>query len=135
MLLPLRLVSEGVEPAWLVQGENAVEMIELMLQQFGHWSLELHRHELAFHVRVTQRRPISACHAHQQIREREAVVPDMKVFRPNVRDLRIYHRRPKFPDLDEHHSYLSANLRGRQCPTHVVFLPRASERIPQVVGK
>src|SRR5207245_10692005 len=56
ILLPLRFVGEGIEPARLVQGENTIEVVELMLQQLGHRSLELHRDDLSFPVRLSERR-------------------------------------------------------------------------------
>src|SRR5262245_21691525 len=50
VLFPFRAIGEGIQAGGLIEGENAVEMVELVLQQLGHRSFEVHRDDFALQI-------------------------------------------------------------------------------------
>src|SRR5256886_12909076 len=73
--------------------------------------------------------------ANEQVGKREAIVPHEEVVPPHVRDLGIDHGPALLVHLDEHDPHRRADLRRRECSTHLVFLPGDRKRIPQIVRK
>src|SRR3989449_10478727 len=131
--LPLRAERERVEAARPVHGEDPVQVVDLVLQQFRHRAVELHRVLLLFQVGIRQRRPVRTCHSHEQVWERETVVPHEEVLRPHVGDLGVDHRPALLVDLHEHDAHGRADLGGRERPAHSVLSLCGAERVPQVV--
>src|SRR5437879_9056716 len=110
-------------------------MVQLMLQQLRHRSLEVHYHDLTLHVCVAQGRAKGAIDPYEEIGKREAVVPDMEILGTHVSNLGVDHRRAELADLHEDDPDRRADLRRGEWAAHVVLLAGATERIPEVVRK
>src|SRR5467141_3242099 len=132
-LVPLRPERERIDPAGAIEGQNAVQMVDLMLQQLRHRPLELHGILLALGIGVVHRDLIGPVDANQQVGKREAVVPHQKIVAPHVGDLGVHHRPTLLIHLDENDPHRGADLRRRERASHLVLLPGNGERIPQIV--
>src|SRR5437660_2865513 len=132
-LFPFRAECERIGASRAVEREDAVEMIDLVLQQLGHRPLELHGVLLALQIGGCEGRRVGARHAHKHVREAEAVVPHEEVIRPDVGDLRVDHGPTLLVHLDEHDPHRRPDLRRCHGPAHLVLFLRHAQRVPQVV--
>src|SRR5207253_2828847 len=132
-LLPLRAERERVDPARAVESQDAIQVVDLVLQQLRHRSLDLHGVLLALRVGIADRDLVGPGDTNEQVGKREAIVPHQEVVPPYVRDLGIDHGPALLVHLDEHDPHRRADLRRRECPSHLVFLLGDRERIPQIV--
>src|SRR5881296_384138 len=132
-LLPLRAERERVDPARAIESQDAIQVVDLVLQQLRHRSLDLHGVLLALRVGIAHHDLVGPVDANEQVGKREAIVPHEEVIPPHVRDLGIDHGPALLVHLDEHDPHRRADLRRREGSTHLVFLLGDRERIPQIV--
>src|SRR3989442_321119 len=133
-LLPLFPEREGIEPRRAVHCQDAVQVVDLVLQQLSHPLLELHRVHLALQVLVSQAHLIGARHPHQQVGETKAVVPHLEIVGADVGNLRVHHRPALLVHLDENDAHGGADLRCGHRAAHPVLAFGGAQRVAQVVG-
>src|SRR5216683_5774837 len=66
-LVPLRPERERIDPAGTIEGQYAVQVVDLMLQQLRHRPLELQGVLLALGIGVAHRDLIGSVDANQQV--------------------------------------------------------------------
>lgn len=72
-----------------IYGQNAVQVVDFVLEKFGSVSLEVDLMEVSFEVLVTDPDPVGPLDSDQQVGERKAVIPDRKVLGADVDDFRV----------------------------------------------
>jgi hypothetical protein len=115
-----------------VYREHPVKMVDLMLQQFRAVALKLGLMRLAPQVVVSDANAVGSEDAHQQVGVREAIVPDRKVFVPDVHDLRI-DEHPGLVHLDVRETERRADLRRCNAATGAEAGLPVAEGIREVV--
>ena len=133
MTVPFFTQTEWVEPDRSIDREHAVEMVDLMLQQFGYITLGVHGVRLALEVVVPHLDSVCALHPDHEIREGEAVVPNVEVLVPHIDDLRVY-KAPGLVHFDIDEPDGSADLRRSDAsPLSEPRLPVA-QRLFEIIG-
>ena len=134
VLLPLVVVAERIEPVRPVHRQHAVEMVDLVLHQLGHVPFQFHLVPLPPQVLVAHPHVMRAQHAHVQVGDREAIVPDGEVLMADIHDLGI-HQHPRLAGVDVHEPDRRPDLgRGDAAsPALVPPLP-VVQRVREVVG-
>jgi len=107
---------ERVETVRPIDGEDAVEMIDLVLQELRPVALQVDFLPGALEVLVLDPDPIGPAHADEQVGEGEAVVPHLEVLVADIHDLRVDHR-PGLVHLQIDHPDRSTDLRRRDRPS------------------
>ena len=110
-----------------VDREHSVEVIDLMLQQFRPVALEVGFVRLAPQVVIADADAVGSEDAHEQVGEREAVIPHREVLVPDVDDLGI-DEHPRLVHLDVRQAKRRADLRRRDAA------PAAETRLPVAQG-
>lgn len=108
-----------------VDREHSVEVIDLMLQQLRPVALEIGLVRLAAQVVVSDANAVRPEDAHQQVGEREAVVPHREILIADIDDLRI-DEHPRLVHLDVHEAERCPDLwRGDAASAAEARLPVA----------
>jgi hypothetical protein len=132
LAVPLFPEAEGVQALRPVDGEHAVQVIDLVLEQLRPITFDVHFLPFAFQILITYPNAVSARDANQEIGERKAIIPDFEVFSTDVYNLGV-DQRPGTIHLDISHADRRTDLRGRNSTaTSKPRLP-IPQRFPQVV--
>lgn len=133
-LAPFGAEAEGIGARWPVHGEDAVEVVDFVLNELGHVAAEIGAMLATAEVQVLQRNVVRANDTDHELWERKAVVPNLEVVGTDVDDLRIDKGHAVFGELDEHDADRGTDLRCGQGPAHVMLLFGPSERVAEIVG-
>ena len=90
--VPFLSEAERIGSVGSVQGEDSVEMVDLVLEQLGPVTLEVGFEFVALHVLIPNSNPVRPLDPHDQAREGEAVVPDREVVGTDIDDFGIDER-------------------------------------------
>jgi hypothetical protein len=101
--MPFFAKAERVETVGAVDREHAIEMIDLVLHQFGTVPFDLHLGPFASQVLIADSNPMGSGDSDQQVGEGETVIPHLEVLIPDIDDFGI-DQRPGLTHMDVHHS-------------------------------
>jgi hypothetical protein len=112
-MLPVPLLSqaEGIKPLGAIHSEHAIEVINLVLEQFGPIAFDLDLLPIALQVLVSHPDAIGARDSNQKVGEGETVVPYLEILSPDIDNFRV-DERPGPVHLDIHHAYRGPDLGG-----------------------
>jgi hypothetical protein len=120
-------------PVRTVDGEHTVEVVHLVLKQFGDRTGQARtRPQAALLVRVPDRNRIVAPYAHHQRGETHAVVVHRELAAALPQDLGVHHDERAPAEVDGDEPPRNADLGRRDCPAEAVLAAERNERALQV---
>ena len=92
MPVPLLPQTERIESMRAVHGQDPVEVVDLVLNELGPVTLEVHLRPFPLEVLIANPNPVGTGDPDEKVGEREAVVPDREILVADVHDLGIDER-------------------------------------------
>src|SRR5215213_4955596 len=113
--VPLLAQTEWVQAVRAVYGQHAIQVIDLVLQELCSITFDFRLRPFPSQVLVLDPDPVGAGNADPEIREREAIVPDLEILVTDVQDLRI-DQGERLVHLHVHHTNGGSDLRRGDGP-------------------
>jgi len=90
--VPLLTQTEGVQAVCPVYGQHTIQVIDLVLQELCSITFDFRLRPFTSQILILDPDPVSTRNADPEIRERKAIVPDLKILVADVQDFGIYQR-------------------------------------------
>ena len=130
--VPLFAQTERVGAIRSIDRQHAIQMVDLVLQQFSAVALELDLMGISLEILIPNPQVIGPLYPDQEVGEGETVVPDREILGPDIDDLRI-DQSPRLIHFDLDDSYWRTYLRGGNGATAPESGLPVPERFPQVI--
>ena len=111
MLVPLLPNTERIQPDGVVDDQHPIKVFDLMLEEFSEGSFSLDLLSLPGEILVLELDTVRSLDAHEEVRNREAVIPHVDVSLPDV-DYRRIDQEQRFIELDVDDPDRGPNLGG-----------------------
>lgn len=133
MAIPLLAETIGIEPDWAVDRQHAIEVIDLVLQEFGAVAFEFCVVRRPLQILVLDLDAMDPGDPNQELRERKTIIPDGEVLAADIDDFGI-DEGPGLIHLDIDHPNRCPNLGGGDRPAAAESRLPVPEGVPQVVN-